>query len=147
MNCVCKKKLNVYHGDIFEALDLYEEKFFDVAILSHTIQVIQQPNIVINKMLKVAKKVIVSFRNYGYFGNRLQFLFTGKKPINAAFPYEWYATPNIHPVSINEFEEFCQKNNIQIVQKTYLKGDWEKKIKFFKSFFAGYAIYLLEQKG
>ena len=141
-----QKKLNVYHGDILEALSLYREDFFDVGILSHTIQVIENPNVVINKMFSVSKKIIVSFRNYGYFGNRIQFLFTGKKPINEAFPYQWYDTPNIHPTSVNDFEEFCQMNQIKIVKKTYLRGDWEKKINFFKNFFAGYAIYLLERK-
>ena len=140
------KDIDVYHGDIFEAIELYKKISFDVVIVSQTVQVINKPGDLIYKMFRIAKKGIISFRNYGYFGNRLQFLFKGKKPRNEAFPYTWYETPDIHPVSIGDFEEFCHSNHIRIVKKTYLKGDWEKEIKFFKGFFAGYAIYLLEKK-
>lgn len=137
-------KMSIFHQDIAKAFEYYSEQKFDFVILSQTIQVIAEPDFFIQKSLEIGKKIIISFANYGYFINRLQFLI-GKKPINYAFNQSWYNNTDIHPVTIIDFENYCKKKKIKIIEKVFLKGNWQKKSKLFPNLLAGSAIYLLEK--
>ena len=137
--------MSIFHQDIIEVFSYYKQKF-DFVILSQTIQVISNPDFFIEKCLQIGKKSIISFVNYGYFKNRLQFLLMGKKPINYAFQQNWYNNDDIHPVTILDFENYCKKKEIRILKKIFLKGNWRKETKFLPNLFAGNAIYLLEKK-
>ncbi len=141
-----KKKISVYHGEIVEGLSLYSSDFFDVIILSRTIQEIANLKQVLNEIFRVGKKVILGFINYGYYRNRMHFFLKGTKPTNEAFPHYWYDTPNIRFLSIREFESYCKAENLKIIKRFFLKGDWFKKAVFFHNLFAGYAIYFLKKK-
>ena len=72
-------------------------------------------------MLRVSKKVIVSFPNFGYWRVRFYLFFKGKMPKSRNLPFEWYNTPNIHLLTIDDFYEFCRKRDIKISQKIYMK--------------------------
>ena len=140
-----EKGISVIHADMEGGLSYFPEDWFDVVILSRTIQEIAQAQQVIEEMFRVGRRVIVAFLNYGYYKNRLQFLFHGRKPLSEALPEPWYNTSNIHPLSIGDFEQFVHQRNLTIVKKTFLKGDWEKESNFLPHLFAGYAIYLIEK--
>ena len=139
------KGVPIIQKDLFKAIKLYPDHFFDYVILSRTLGQLVDPYKAILEMLRVARFCIISFVNYGFFKNRLQFLFKGKKPVNKALPYEWGKTPDIHPLSIEDFRLFCQKENYRIHQQIFLSGDWENSITFLPNLRTGYALYMISQ--
>ena len=136
--------MSIFHQDIEKVFPYYKKKF-DFVILSHTIQVLSNPDFFIGKCFKIGEKVIISFANYGYFKNRFQFFLMGKKPINDAFRQNWYSNVDIHPLTILDFENYCKQKKITISKKIFLAGDWQKQRKFLPNLLAGNAIYLLEK--
>ena len=103
-----------------EGLSFYTDDTFDFVILSRTIQELPEPQNVIKEMLRVGKYGIIAFLNFGYISNRFQYLLNGGKPTSEALPHSWYNSPNIHPLSIKDFENYCQTENISIKEKYYL---------------------------
>ena len=115
-----QKGLSIVQGDLDKGLDEFQDKSFDFAILNKTLQSTKNPEFVIYEMLRVAKKCIVSFPNFGYWRVRFYLFLKGKMPKSKMLPYEWYNTPNVHLLTISDFFEFCKKRNIQIEKSIYL---------------------------
>ncbi len=111
------KGLTVFQGDIDEGLKDYEDNAFDYVTLLSTIQMLYHPDLVLFEMLRVGKKAIVSFPNYGYWKNRVKLLM-GYTP--AYRGTSWYSTPNIHNLTIKDFMNFCKENDIKIGRSFYL---------------------------
>ncbi len=144
MNCI-RKGVPVFQGDIDEGLKDFKTKSFDYVILSQTLQATKRPYFVLKEMLRVGKKCIVSFPNFGYFKIRMLLLFKGRMPQVKYLPYSWYNTPNIHHLTIKDFYDFTKKNNIKILHKLFphrSRGK-DKIINRFPNFFAQYAIFLI----
>lgn len=112
--------LSVYQGNIIEALREFGTKRFDVVILSQTLQEVYDPIPVLDEMLRVGKKVIVTFPNFGHWKIRLQLLFTGGSPRTKHLPYHWYDTPNIRVITINDFRRLCKVQNITVLDQSPL---------------------------
>ena len=111
--CV-KKGLSVIQGDANYDLEDYPDKSFSTVILSQTIQAMILPDEVIENLIRIGKRAIISFPNFGFWKVRKDFLFNGGMPKNKILPYEWYETPNIHLCSKMDFIEFCKKKKILI---------------------------------
>ena len=99
------KGLSVYHGDIDEGLSYYPDAMFDYVILSQTLQEARETILVMHEALRVGRYLIASFPNFGHWRARLQLLLRGRAPVTPALPYEWYDTPNIHSLTVKDFEE------------------------------------------
>ena len=84
-------------------------------ILSQTLQAFYDPEKVINDLLKVANKAIVTIPNFGYWKVRMHLLFKGTMPITKNLPDEWYNTPNLHMCTIKDFFNFCAKKKNKII--------------------------------
>ena len=113
------KGLSVIQGDINRDLDDYPEKSFDYIIAHDIIQIMDKPDEIIRKLLKLSDNVIISFPNFAYINIRLGILFSGRMPKTSVLPYEWYDTPNIHLFTIKDFKIFCRKENIKIAGEHY----------------------------
>lgn len=142
------KGVPVFQGDIDEGLVDYNNNSFDYVILSQTLQVTKKPYKVLMEMLRVGKRCIVSFPNFGYFTIRLYLLFKGRMPKVKFLPYNWYDTPNIHHLTIKDFYEFCKENNITILKEVFLNFSIKqcKLIKIFPNLFAQYGIFLITKE-
>lgn len=116
LNCI-KKGLSVFQGDLDEGLKDYESGSYDYVVLSHTLQVVKRPKELLSEMLRVGKKVIVNFPNFGHMGIRLQLLFKGRMPVTEGLPYSWYNTPNIHLCTRNDFIELVKEVNAKILKE------------------------------
>jgi methionine biosynthesis protein MetW len=116
--CVAKG-LSVINQDIETGLSEYVDKSFDYVILAGSIQQVKRPDQVLRTALRVGRKVIVSFPNFGYYSVRLQ-IFGGKVPVTPSLPFEWYDTPNLHFLSISNFIEYCGKRGIRIERSAFL---------------------------
>jgi len=111
------KGLSVFQGDLDEGLSDYGDQSYDYVILDQTLQVIRRPELVIEEMLRVGKKAIVSFPNFGHWKVRWQLLRSGQMPRTAKLPFYWYNTPNIHLLTISDFIAFCQERKIFICEE------------------------------
>lgn len=109
--------LPVYHGDIDQGLRDHHDESFDYVILSHTLQAIHRPEYVLKEMLRVGKKIIVSFPNFGYWRVRFGLLFSGRMPRTRLLPHWWYNTPNIHMCTILDFQDLCASLDIRIIRQ------------------------------
>ena len=109
-----EKGLSVIQGDIDEGLQEYPDKSYDYVVLNQTLQSTEQPDFVIQEMLRIGKKVVISFPNFAYWRVRFYLLFKGKMPKSNILPFEWYNTPNIHLLTIKDFYDFAKNLDFKI---------------------------------
>jgi len=119
----------------------YPDKAFDYVILSQTLQETRAPLQVLTEMLRVGRKAIISFPNFGHWTVRAAMLFSGQAPKTDLFPYDWYNSPNIHFLSINDFEDLCRKNGFPIERRYFLSGS--KKVNWLPNLRAQTAVFLV----
>ena len=106
-------------------------------------QEVRKVDFVLEEALRVGKKVIVGFSNFAHLAGRVRLFFRGKVPITASLPYQWYRTPNLHFLSISDFEDFCRHAKISVCKKYFLNG--EKEVRFLPNIFALNAIYVIRR--
>ena len=124
VRCV-ERGLSVCHADLDKGLGDYPNGSYDYVILNQTLQVVNNPDMIIREMLRVGKYGIVGFPNFGYWQVRLKFLAGGRMPKTSMLPFEWYDTPNIHSLTIDDFRDFCREGNITIEhEEFYICGRW-----------------------
>ncbi len=144
MLCI-SKGLSVFQGNLDEGLKDYSSKSYDYVILNQTLQVTHKPVLVLHEMLRVGKKAIISFPNFGYYKLRFQLLFKGRMPVTKELPYQWYNTPNIHLCTRNDFITLCKENNIRILKEIAIKSGKRIK-KIFPNLRATEVIFILEKE-
>ena len=132
--CV-EKGLTVIEGDAEKDLRQFPDNSFDFVILSQTLQALFDPENVLNELLRIGKKAIVSIPNFGHWKVRLHLLLKGTMPVTENLPNEWYNTPNLHMCTIKDFENYCKQRNIKINLKN-LK---------FQNLFSELGIFILEK--
>ena len=120
--CIAKG-LPVIEGDAEKELVQFPKKSFDYVVLSQTLQAFFNPEEVLEQLLRIGKKTIVTIPNFGYWKVRLHLLFKGTMPITKNLPNEWYNTPNLHMCTIKDFFNFCSKKNIEIYKSIALNGE------------------------
>ena len=111
--CVAKG-LAVVQGDADTDLVNYPDDAFDYVILSQTLQATRQPKVVLENLLRIGRRAIVSFPNFGFWRMRLQLLIGGHMPRTENLPATWYDTPNIHFCTIKDFVQLCDEINVKM---------------------------------
>lgn len=143
-----KKGLSVIQGDIDSGLKEFSDKSYDYVILNQTLQSTHNPEYVMQEMLRVGKKCVVSFPNFAYWKVRFHLFFKGKMPKSRILPFEWYDTPNIHLLTISDFFEFAKKRNIKILKSIYTTRATVKKFpltKWLPNIFAEEVIFVVSK--
>ena len=144
--CV-RKGLTVFQGDIDEGLSDYDNGSFDYIVLNQTLQVVHKPTLVINEMLRVGNRAIVSFPNFGHFKIRWHLLSKGQMPKVDFLPRDWYDTPNIHLSTISDFEVFCRTRHIMIERLIGLRScATGKTVKHFQNLLSQVGIFVIKSK-
>jgi homoserine O-acetyltransferase len=141
LDCVCRG-LPVIQQDVEQGLDYYADKSFDYVILSQTVQTLKNPEKALLEMLRVGKKVIVSFPNFAHWRCRLQMAILGKAPVTGNLPFEWYNSPNVHFFTIKDFDRFCDKLGVKVENKIALSETRGSQVKFAPNLFAEQAVYV-----
>ena len=116
VNACVAHGLSVIQGDADHDLDNYPDQAFDYAILSLTVQATRQPKTVLENLLRIGRRVIVSFPNFGHWHVRTGLLLGGRMPITANLPDLWYLTPNAHLCTIRDFADLCARANAEVEQ-------------------------------
>ncbi len=116
------KGLSIIEGNAEKDLRQFPNSSFDYAVLSQTLQAFYYPEKVIEDLLRVADKAIVTIPNFGYWKVRLHLLFKGTMPVTENLPDEWYNTPNLHMCTIKDFFNFCFNKEIELFKSIALNG-------------------------
>ena len=146
--CIAKG-LTVIEGNAEKDLKQFPDKSFDYVVLSQTLQAFLNPELVLDELLRVGKKAIVTIPNFGHWKVRLNLLIKGTMPITSSLPNEWYNTPNIHMCTIKDFVEFSKIMNFKIFQSLALMNkkvtNINKSNLFIKNLFGELGIFLIEK--
>lgn len=140
------KGLSVIQANIDEGLKGFQDNDYDWVILNQTLQSTEKPDLVIDEMLRVGKKAVVSFPNFAYWKVRFYLFFFGRMPKSKILPFDWHNTPNIHLLTMDDFYEFCKKRDIKILKSVYTTNAKVKKNfanKFFPNFFTEEVIFVI----
>ncbi len=117
------KGLAVVEGDAEKDLINYPNGSFDIAILNQAIQQFYEPRKVLNELLRIAQRAIITIPNFGYWKVRLNLLLTGTMPITKTLPHSWYDTPNLHMSSIKDFYRLCKLDNIKVIKSISISSN------------------------
>ena len=147
--CVAKG-LAVVQGDADTDLVDYPDDGFDYVILSQTLQATRHPRQVLEHMLRIGRRAVVSFPNFGHWRIRLQIFFGGHMPHTDNLPYAWWETPNIHFCSIKDFRELCDAVGARMEQAVALNA-WGSRMRlkmpwWFWNLFGEQAVFLLSRR-
>ena len=147
--CVARG-LSVIQGDADSDLVDYPDEAFDFVILSQTLQATHRPRLVVEQMLRIGRRAIISFPNFGNWRVRAALGFSGRMPVTRSLPYSWYDTPNIHFCTIRDFVNLCDEIDATIETSMVLHRDGRKSIPFgavlwFWNLFGQQAVFLLRR--
>jgi len=137
-----KRGLSVIQYDVERGLENYADKSFDYVILSQTVQTVENPEKVFKSLLRVGKKVIVSFPNFAHWRCRAQMFFRGQAPVTKQLPFGWYNSPNTHFLSIKDFDQFCEKQGVRVEKKIPLIQTSISPVKLAPNLFAEQVVYV-----
>lgn len=137
--------LAVLHRDVERGLAMYPDKSFDYVLLSQTLQTLKDPKAAFKEMLRVGKRVVVSFPNFAYYRSRFQILLNGKAPVTKQLPFDWHDSPNIHFLSLKDFERFCKELDVRIEKKIPLGRTAWSPAKIMPNLLATQAIYVTSE--
>ncbi|MBI1897418.1 MAG: methionine biosynthesis protein MetW [Acidobacteria bacterium] len=135
--------VSVYQGDIDQGLADYPDYAFDYIILSQTLQETRRPLPVLREMLRVGRRGIVAFPNFGHWKVRLAHLWTGRAPQTKLFPHNWYDSPNIHFLTVDDFVALVEQQGWTIERAIFLAGN--KKIRLYPNLTAETSVFLIRK--
>lgn len=142
-----EKGLSVIQGDINEEIADYPDNTFDYIILSQTMQQVYEPRELIKSMLRIGRKAVVSFPNFGHWKIRMQLLLSGYVPVTEQLPYHWYDTPNIRVLTIRDFHRFSKDVEFTIYKEAWINTHHQdmhgRIVRYFPNLRATYGLFLI----
>ena len=148
VNSCVKQGLAVIQGDADTDLAYYPDLAFDYAILSQTIQATHNPRLVLEQLLRIGKRAVVSFPNFGHWRVRTQLMFGGHMPRTDNLPESWHDTPNIHFCTIKDFLTLCDDIGAKVERAVALNAYGTKLVSvplFAQNLFGEQAVFLLSR--
>jgi methionine biosynthesis protein MetW len=142
------KGLSVLHGDFNQEVNDYPPATFDYVILSQTLQQVYEPVSLLQKLLVIGDKVIISFPSFSHWRIRLQLLFSGQAPMSKELPYQWYDTPNIRVITYQDFRNFTREMGMDIVKEAAINAPRQDEkggylVRFLPTLRARYGIFMI----
>jgi methionine biosynthesis protein MetW len=140
----------VVQGDADTDLVNYPDDAFDYVILSQTLQATRRPREVLENMLRIGRRAIISFPNFGHWRIRLQLLLNGQMPVTDNLPDSWYDSPNIHFCTIKDFRDLCRVAGVRM-EKSVALNPWGSPLRlsapwWFWNLFGEQAVFLLSRR-
>lgn len=136
--------LSVIQGDADTDLADYPDASFDYAILSQTLQTTMRPHVVLDHLLRIGERAVVSFPNFAHWRVRLSLMWGGRMPVTRLLPVAWYETPNIHHVTVDDFRAYVRERGITVEHAWFLSGD-QLTSAAAANFRAEHAVFLLRR--
>jgi len=135
--CV-QKDLNVIQQDLEGGLALFEDDSFDTVVLSQTLQTIHQTEKILREVVRVGKESIVSFPNFGHWSHRLA-VGLGRMPVSKSLPYQWYNTPNVRVLTVDDFEKLASSLGLKVIDQCILHDG--QQVTLMPNFFGSLALF------
>lgn len=127
--CCIERGLNVIHADLDKGVSAIPDQSFEVALLSQTLQSIVDVAGVLDEVVRIGRRGIVSFPNFAHAPMRETFRREGRLPKEEGlYAYDWHDTPNRRFPSILDFQELCAKRGIRILEAIYFNSTNGKEI-------------------
>ncbi len=142
--CV-RRGLSVRQGHLEEGLADYPDLSFDDVVLAQTLPFLDDPSFILQEMLRVGRRALVSFPNWGYWRCRLHLLLTGCMPQAPDLPQAWHEAPRWQAFSITDFAQFARGIGLTITREVYFSGDRQIRIIKVKNLLATTAVFALEK--
>lgn len=145
-----KAGINVIQSNLNsqDICEYFDEDSFDFVVMTQALQVVRRPDILLDQMLTIGKEGIITFPNFAHWRNLLQLVFGGRMPQNEGLPNPWYDTPNIHLCTFKDFEDLCEAQQVQIVDKAVVNRHHETTwpIKLAPNLLGEIALYRVKRK-
>jgi methionine biosynthesis protein MetW len=143
--------LSVIQGDADTDLKDYPSGAFDYVVLSQTLQAMRSPRNVLEELVRIGRRAIISFPNFGYWRIRVSLLLLGRMPVTERLGYEWYETPNIHFCTIKDFTSLCDRLDITIERSVIIGRDNRPtrlaSADSIANFFGEQGVFMLRRNG
>lgn len=146
LKCV-ERNVDVIQQDLNEGLAYVDDKSFDTVIMTQSLQQTREPDVLLNEILRIGKRAIISFPNFGHWKTRFYLGFRGRMPITRSLPFGWYDTPNIRLITFKDFEVLCREHGIRILKKTVVDNEHAEnwKVKLLPNILGEIALYHIEK--
>jgi len=135
--------VSVYQGDIEQGISDYPDGAFDYIILSQTLQETRHPQKVLREILRAGRRGIVAFPNFGHWRVRWSHMVSGSAPRTKLFPHDWYDSPNIHFLTVQDFQGLAEKEGWTIERAIFLSG--HRRVKVAPNLTAEIAVFLFRK--
>jgi len=146
VQCI-EKGLSILQGDINEEVTDYPDNTFDYVILSQTLQQVYEPAGLIQSLLRIGRKGIVSFPNFSHWRVRFQLLTSGYAPVTKQLPYDWHNTPNIRVITLRDFRKFSRDVGFHVLREAAINTNSEDRlgtiVEFIPNLRATYGIFMI----
>ena len=142
-----EKGVNVIEQDLNEGLNNFTDQSFDTVLMTHTLQALRYPHLVLDEILRIGGKGIVTFPNFGNWRTRAYLSLRGRMPVTKQLTYQWYDTPNIHFFTYADFEALCKERNITILHRQFLANGFPDRLlkSVWPNLFTETAVYHLSR--
>lgn len=140
--------VNVIQADLDQGLPQFADQSFDFVILSQTLQAIKRPDFLLQEIVRVGQQAVIGFPNFGHWQCRLQLALNGRMPISTTLPNQWFDTANIHLCTIKDFEQLCQRQQIDILKCSIVNHEHQDtfSIKLSPNLFGEIALYQIKKR-
>ena len=140
--CV-ERGINVIEQDLDKGLSNFQPDSFDTVLLAQTLQALSHPDQLIDEMLRIGRRGIVTFPNFGNWKSRLYLATKGRMPVSKFMPHAWYDTPNIHFCTVKDFDALCAQKNIRILERRVvdLKHEGSVSMRLLPNLLGEIALY------
>jgi len=136
----------VFQTNLDEGLAGFPDESFDYVVLEETVQTLYRPHVVLSEMLRVGRQGIISFPNFGHWQVRLDLALNGRMPVTGALPYSWHDSPNIHHLTLHDFEDWMAAQGIGIVQGHALSEGQVRPLRPDDNLFAEEVMLVIERR-
>ena len=143
-----QKGVNVIEQDLDKGLANFQDNSRDTVVMTHALQSVQRPDLLLDEMLRIGNEAIITFPNFGYWRTRFYLMLKGRMPMSKTLPYNWYDTPNIHLCTFRDFEVLCHEKGIRILNRTVVDDEYKEhlSINLWPSMLGETAIYHIKRK-
>jgi methionine biosynthesis protein MetW len=138
-----RRQVNVIQADLESGLRMFADGMFDTVVLSQTLQAMRNVEAILREMVRVGRRGIVSFPNFGHWRHILALL-AGHMPVSPEIPYQWYDTPNIHLCTPKDFELLAARIGLRITDRALLAGG--QPVGVLADLRAAVAVYRFEKR-
>ncbi len=143
-----ERGINVIDQNLDDGLANFQPDSFDTVLLAQTLQALSHPDRLIDEMLRIGHRGIVTFPNFGNWKSRLYLASKGRMPVSKFMPHAWYNTPNIHFCTVRDFDALCEEKGIKVLERTVVDSQHEDSwaMRLFPNLFGEIALYHIARK-